>query len=63
MFNKSDRVLLLGEGNFSFSVELFHRDLNINITATCYETRSNVQDLGKKNIEYLQNNGWYFIFK
>lgn len=56
VFNENDDILLVGEGNFSFSVALFHLNLKVNITATCYE--SNVrQDLGKKNIEYLKNNG------
>ncbi|CAK9807200.1 Mitochondrial ribosome-associated GTPase 2 [Anthophora plagiata] len=56
VFNENDRVLLVGEGNFSFSVALFQLNLKIHITATCYETNI-TQDLGKKNIEYLKNNG------
>lgn len=58
IFNENDSVLLVGEGNFSFSVALFHLNLRINITATCYEASVN-QEFGKKNIEYLKNNGWY----
>ncbi|KOX71747.1 GTP-binding protein 5 [Melipona quadrifasciata] len=56
IFNENDSILLVGEGNFSFSVALFHLNLRINITATCYETSVN-QEFGKKNIEYLKNNG------
>ncbi|XP_012144269.1 ferredoxin-fold anticodon-binding domain-containing protein 1 isoform X2 [Megachile rotundata] len=56
IFDENDDVLLVGEGNFSFSVALLHLNLKINITATCYEVNIN-QDLGKKNIEYLTNNG------
>lgn len=58
VFDENDSVLLVGEGNFSFSVALSQLNLKINITATCYE--SNVsQDIGKKNIEYLISNGQY----
>ncbi|XP_076764618.1 ferredoxin-fold anticodon-binding domain-containing protein 1 isoform X3 [Xylocopa sonorina] len=56
IFNENDRVLLVGEGNFSFSVALFRLNLKINVIATCYETSVN-QELGNKNIEYLKNNG------
>lgn len=59
IFNEGDRVLLVGEGNFSFSLALFHLNLKIDITATCYETNID-QDFGKKNIEYLKNYGQYF---
>lgn len=62
MFNENDCILLVGEGNFSFSVALFHLNLKINITATCYEGNVD-QELGKKNIEYLKSNGWYFFWK
>lgn len=57
-FSENDSVLLLGEGNFSFSVALLQVNLKINITATCYESSVN-EDIGKKNIEYLRNNGQY----
>ncbi|XP_076172375.1 ferredoxin-fold anticodon-binding domain-containing protein 1-like [Ptiloglossa arizonensis] len=56
VFSKNDSVLLIGEGNFSFSVALLQLNLKINITATCYE--ANVYSaIGKKNIECLVNNG------
>lgn len=54
-FNKNDSVLLVGEGNFSFSVALLKHDLNIKFIASCYECSVN-QD-AQRNIEYLQNNG------
>lgn len=58
VFSKNDSVLLIGEGNFSFSVALLQLNLKINITATCYE--ANVYSaIGKKNIECLVNNGQY----
>lgn len=60
IFNEGDRVLLVGEGNFSFSLALFNLNLKIDITATCYETIVD-QDFGKKNIEYLKNYGSILI--
>lgn len=61
-FSKGDKVLLLGEGNFSFAVSLFEKNLNIDITATCYES-SVVFDAGIKNINYLKNLGEYSSYK
>ncbi|XP_053997285.1 ferredoxin-fold anticodon-binding domain-containing protein 1 isoform X3 [Hylaeus anthracinus] len=60
LFNENDSVLLVGEGNFSFSVALLQLNLKINITATCYETNI-YQDYRKKNIEYLINNGVHVL--
>lgn len=57
-FYENDSVLLVGEGNFSFSVALLQHNINIKLIATCYESVVN-QIAGKKNIEYLLNNGWY----
>lgn len=56
IFNKDDFVLLVGEGNFSFSVALLQHNLNIKFIATCYES-SVSQEITKKNIKYLQSNG------
>lgn len=56
IFNKDDFVLLVGEGNFSFSVALLRHNLNIKLIATCYES-SVSQETAKENIKYLQNNG------
>ncbi|OAD58005.1 GTP-binding protein 5 [Eufriesea mexicana] len=56
IFSENDRVLLVGEGNFSFSVALFDLNLKINITTTCYEAEVN-QVIAERNIQYLKNNG------
>lgn len=56
IFNENDHVLLLGEGNFSFSVALSKFNLNIKITATCFESSVN-EETARKNIEYLTENG------
>lgn len=56
IFNENDFLLLVGEGNFSFSVALLQQNLNINFIATCYEPSTN-QETTKRNIEHLQNNG------
>lgn len=58
-FHKDDSVLLVGEGNFSFAASLARKKLEINITATCYESEM-IHETGRKNIEYLVNNGLYF---
>ena len=55
MFNERDKVLLVGEGNFSFTLALFHKSLNINITASCYEAE--VKNIAKTNFEILKKNG------
>lgn len=56
IFNENDSVLLVGEGNFSFSVALLQKNLNISFIATCYEP-STSQEATKRNIEHLQNSG------
>jgi len=56
IFNKNESVLLVGEGNFSFSVALLQHNLNIKLIATCYEIDA-YQEITKKNVEYLRNNG------
>ncbi|XP_029177291.1 mitochondrial ribosome-associated GTPase 2 isoform X2 [Nylanderia fulva] len=61
IFNEDDSVLLVGEGNFSFSVALLRCNLNINLIATCYE--SNVsQETTKENVNYLRSNGICVLF-
>ncbi|XP_034950603.1 mitochondrial ribosome-associated GTPase 2 [Chelonus insularis] len=56
IFNEYDKVLLLGEGNFSFSVALSQYNLNIAIVATCFETLP-INDLAVKNIKILEKHG------
>lgn len=58
LFCKSDKVLLVGEGNFSFSVSLVKLKLNIDITATCYES-SIAFETGIQNADFLNCNGRY----
>lgn len=55
LFNEEDKVLLLGEGNFSFAVALFKKNLNINIIATCYEAE--LKKTAESNVEFLRANG------
>ncbi|XP_033224853.1 ferredoxin-fold anticodon-binding domain-containing protein 1 homolog [Belonocnema kinseyi] len=55
VFNEEDEVLLLGEGNFSFALDLFKKNLNIIITASGYETE--VNNVAKKNVEILEEKG------
>ncbi|EFN72740.1 GTP-binding protein 5 [Camponotus floridanus] len=63
IFNKDDFVLLVGEGNFSFSVALLQHNLNIKLIASCYESSmSQEQKTATKNIKYLQNNGICVLF-
>lgn len=59
IFNENDKILLLGEGNFSFSVDLFQHNLKVSFTATCYESEP-ISESAEKNIEYLKNNGSYW---
>lgn len=56
IFSKNDSVLLVGEGNFSFSAALSRQNLNIELIATCYEPSAS-QEAAERNIDYLQNNG------
>ncbi|XP_026513688.1 ferredoxin-fold anticodon-binding domain-containing protein 1 isoform X1 [Terrapene carolina triunguis] len=54
------RLLLVGEGNFSFSVSLCNAsDRETRITATCYESEERVsrQALAKTNIQHLRGKG------
>lgn len=58
IFNDNDKVLLLGEGNFSFSTSLCKHNLQIIITSTCYEC-SAISDEADGNVKYLENHGSY----
>ncbi|XP_053125529.1 alpha-1,2-mannosyltransferase ALG9-like isoform X2 [Hemicordylus capensis] len=54
------RLLLIGEGNFSFAASLCKvADCETYITATCYESEETVskQALAKTNIQYLRDRG------
>ncbi|XP_067421417.1 ferredoxin-fold anticodon-binding domain-containing protein 1 isoform X2 [Emydura macquarii macquarii] len=54
------RLLLVGEGNFSFSAALCDAsDLETHVTATCYESEERVsrQALAKNNIQHLRGKG------
>lgn len=55
IFFSGDSVLLLGEGNFSFSVGLLNLRKEIQITATCYE--SVLTDSQIENTEILKSRG------
>lgn len=56
IFNKNDSVLLVGEGNFSFSAALSRQNFNIELVATCYES-SACQEATERNVDYLRANG------
>lgn len=56
IFSKNDTVLLVGEGNFSFSAALSRQISNVELVATCYES-SACQEAVKSNITYLRENG------
>lgn len=56
IFSKNDSVLLVGEGNFSFSAALSRQNLNVELVATCYES-SPCQEAAKSNVDYLRKNG------
>ncbi|XP_046736890.1 ferredoxin-fold anticodon-binding domain-containing protein 1 isoform X4 [Diprion similis] len=56
LFHSNEKVLLVGEGNFSFGVCLSKLDQSISLTATCYESPI-VFESAKKNAEYLRNHG------
>ena len=56
LFEENKKVLLVGEGNFSFAVTLTNHKPKIQLTATCYE--KNVVGSGKKNIDILKSLGW-----
>ncbi|KAK0094171.1 hypothetical protein PV326_011670 [Microctonus aethiopoides] len=56
IFNENDKVLLLGEGNFSFSVSLLKHNLKIILISTCYEPVP-ISETAHENIKYLKNHG------
>lgn len=58
LFNENNRVLLLGEGNFSFSLGLQKHNLNIKLTSSCYES-SPINNTAIENIKSLESHGLY----
>ncbi|XP_061449540.1 ferredoxin-fold anticodon-binding domain-containing protein 1 isoform X2 [Rhineura floridana] len=59
------RLLLVGEGNFSFSASLCEmRGCETHIVATCYESEDTVsrQALAKSNVQYLKDRGAEILF-
>nr|CAD7265986.1 unnamed protein product [Timema shepardi] len=58
---RSERVLLVGEGNFSFAVDLFKLGKCLKITATCLEAEICVEP-GKSNVHYLDERGVRVLF-
>lgn len=56
VFSKNDSVLLVGEGNFSFSAALSRENLNVELIATCYEPGVS-QEAAERNVDYLRSNG------
>lgn len=65
IFNKNDSVLLVGEGNFSFSAALsreLKQNLNVELIATCYESGVNSHEAAERNVAYLRGNGIRVLF-
>ena len=57
-FRENDNVLLVGEGNFSFAASLVLLNLQITITASCYES-SVINENTRKNLKILSTHGQY----
>ncbi|KAJ8673378.1 hypothetical protein QAD02_004640 [Eretmocerus hayati] len=55
LFGSNAKVLLVGEGNFSFAATLVKHNLNIALVATCYD--NNIKETAKQNVEILKNHG------
>ena len=55
-FSNSSCVLLVGEGNFSFSVSLY-KQFKCKVIATDLECEQNLSSSTKNNINYLKSNG------
>ncbi|XP_063974995.1 ferredoxin-fold anticodon-binding domain-containing protein 1 homolog isoform X2 [Diachasmimorpha longicaudata] len=56
IFHENDKILLLGEGNFSFSRSLLKHNLKIQVTSTCYES-SAISGEAENNIKCLETQG------
>lgn len=65
-----DKVLLVGEGNFSFSLDFItlnnslydnhnHSDHNnsVEVLSTSYETINSLSEFGKRNVDILRKKG------
>ncbi|KAL0125098.1 hypothetical protein PUN28_004325 [Cardiocondyla obscurior] len=61
IFNDNDLVLLVGEGNFSFSAALSEQNLNVELVASCYESGV-CQEAAEKNVNRLRKNGTCVLF-
>ncbi|XP_011504722.1 PREDICTED: ferredoxin-fold anticodon-binding domain-containing protein 1 homolog [Ceratosolen solmsi marchali] len=55
LLGKNKKILLVGEGNFSFAVTLLKYNLNIDLTASCFE--NNINEISKKNTDILKRCG------
>lgn len=61
--SSEDKVLLVGEGNFSFSVDLLNFNNmvsvgNVIVVSTCYEKDAcSDSDIKKENIQILKKKG------
>lgn len=60
MQHQQARFLLVGEGNFSFSVHLYkERGCDTHIIATCYGSEESIseQAFTKSNVQFLRDKG------
>lgn len=59
LFRCGESLLLLGEGNFSFARSLVQQNLPVDVTATCFESVTDLQVEAVKslNIAFLTRKG------
>lgn len=55
IFTHGDQVLLLGEGNFSFSLALLDIGCELSVTATCFESTLSAKQF--ENSNFLKRRG------
>nr|CAD7591188.1 unnamed protein product [Timema genevievae] len=61
LFLSGEHILLVGEGNFSFAVDLVKLGKCLKITATCLEAEICVEP-GRSNVHYLDKRGVRVLF-
>lgn len=62
IFRENDRVLLVGEGNFSFAASLVEHNLPVAVTASCYES-SATSEIARHNADVVKRNGQYDLLR
>ncbi|KAL8843139.1 MAG: hypothetical protein Q9170_000269 [Blastenia crenularia] len=54
-FDPTDRILLLGEGDFSFTRSLFHRHGCQSLVATCYDSAATLAEKYPQSTDYIRD--------